>query len=333
MKNTWFLFVFALFPLSLAGQSLQPCLDSVLRHAQQSALNRNEVDWDSIRAQVYAQAAPAQTVADLGPAFSVLLGALGDDHGRVYYQNQMIAYWFGEPKAHQKDIDPNMWGAVQSGLYPLRTALLADSVGYIRLPGMPMGDNRQMSADLRAQVCQLSDQGARCWIIDLRGNSGGNLFPMLEGLGPLLGEGHIGSHRDPVARTEHRWTIRNGNFWYGEYQAVDLPNTCPLKTPPRIAVLTSRYTASSGEMVAITFKTRPNTRFFGEKTSGMITITNWAQPCDGLSITLSAALGADRTGRVYREYVDVDEVIPFFIAEEFDDDPAIQKALNWLQMK
>ena len=30
------------------------------------------------------------------------------------------------------------------------------------------------------------------WIVDLRGNSGGNMWPMLAGVGPVLGEGVAG---------------------------------------------------------------------------------------------------------------------------------------------
>lgn len=335
MKSTNLFLFFALLigqaKAQMPNPALRPCLDSVLHFAQTNALKRDEVNWDSIRALVYARAAGAQAPGDLGPAYCALLGALGDDHGRFVYQNNVIGYWYGELKENQKDIDPNMWGAVQGGLYPIRSAILSDSVGYLRLPGLSVGDNVQMAAEIRWHFNILLDQGATCWIIDLRGNGGGNIFPMLEGIGPLLGDGPIGSHRDPVARSEFPWTIRDGNFFYGEYEAVHLPNTAGVPKNARVAVLTSRYTASSGEMVAISFKTRPNTRFLGEKTGGMITITNWAQPCEDLTVTLSAAYCADRTGRVYREYVDVDEVVPFQITEELDDDPAVQKALSWLK--
>ncbi len=335
MKNALFVLYCLAFSSVLGAQTpdpaLRPCLDSILAQAERTALRRMEVDWDSVRALVYAQAAGATTPAELGPACSALLGALGDDHGRVLYQNQVIGYWYGDLKEHQKGIDPDMWTAVQGGLYPFRAALLSDSVGYLRLAGLPMGDNVQMSAEIRWNLCELKKQGATAWIIDLRGNGGGNIFPMLEGIGPLLGDGLIGSHRDMVERSEFQWTIRNGNFYYGEYLAAELPDNCSFAKNTRVAVLTSRYTASSGEMVAITFKTRPNTRFFGEKTSGMVTITNWANLCDGIGMSLSAAWCADRTGRIYREYVDVDETVEFFIAENPAEDMAVLKALEWLQ--
>ncbi|HNE29257.1 MAG TPA: S41 family peptidase [Saprospiraceae bacterium] len=337
MKPICLFFFYALFLVRIEAQTpgaaVRPCLDSVLNFAQQHALKRNEVNWDSVRSLVYAKAAGAQNTSELGPAFSALLGALGDDHGRVLYQNNTIGFWYGELKENQKTIDPNMWSAVQSGLYPARAVLLSDSVGYLRLPGLSTGDNLQMAAEIRWHVNRLIDQGARCWIIDLRGNGGGNIFPMLEGIGPLLGDGPIGSHRDPVERSEFPWSIRDGNFFYGEYEAVHLPNTMNVPKNARVAVLTSRYTASSGEMVAICFKTRPNTRFFGEKTGGMITITNWVQPCEDLTLTLAAAYCADRTGRIYREYVDVDETVPFLITEEPNDDPAIKQALSWLKQR
>ena len=35
------------------------------------------------------------------------------------------------------------------------------------------------------------------WIVDLRGNGGGNMWPMLAGIGPILGEGIAGYFIDP----------------------------------------------------------------------------------------------------------------------------------------
>ncbi|HNM25841.1 MAG TPA: hypothetical protein PKL15_10440 [Saprospiraceae bacterium] len=87
MKPICLFFFYALFLVRIEAQTpgaaVRPCLDSVLNFAQQHALKRNEVNWDSVRSLVYAKAAGAQNTSELGPAFSALLGALGDDHGRV----------------------------------------------------------------------------------------------------------------------------------------------------------------------------------------------------------------------------------------------------------
>ena len=44
------------------------------------------------------------------------------------------------------------------------------------------------------------------WIVDLRGNYGGNIWPMIAGVGPVLGEGIIG------------WIVYNDSEYEREYQ-------------------------------------------------------------------------------------------------------------------
>jgi hypothetical protein len=46
------------------------------------------------------------------------------------------------------------------------------------------------------------------WTVDLRGNGGGNLWPMLAGVGPVLGEGIVGYFVDPQG-VESIWEYRN----------------------------------------------------------------------------------------------------------------------------
>lgn len=111
-----------------------------------------------------------------------------------------------------------------------------------------------------------------------------------------------------------------------------------LPAPPRrirsqqpIAVLLSGLTASSGEIVAISLKERPATRFFGELTHGATT-ANTSYPIQGTSyLTLAGSVDADRTGQVYSLRVQPDEVIAG--GDNFLDlqqDAKVQAALPWL---
>ena len=49
------------------------------------------------------------------------------------------------------------------------------------------------AADVRRILTDLSAQNPKGWIVDLRGNTGGNMWPMLTGIGPILGDGTVGS--------------------------------------------------------------------------------------------------------------------------------------------
>jgi len=54
---------------------------------------------------------------------------------------------------------------------------------------------------LKLITMTLQEMNPAGWIIDLRGNSGGNMYPMLAGLSSLLGEGVLGYDVYPDGRS------------------------------------------------------------------------------------------------------------------------------------
>ncbi|MCB0534768.1 MAG: S41 family peptidase [Saprospiraceae bacterium] len=310
--------------------SLHACLDSALNHMKMVALHRNTVNWKDVEAQVSWRAGLAETVMDLRPVFAYLLEQLDDSHGRFFVNNKPIAWYHGSPKPYQEHIDPKVWAVIQSGKYPFQYAILPGQTGYLRIPGMPMGDVSQLAAPIRAAVCSLQTLGAQQWVIDLRYNGGGNMFPMLAGIAPVLGDGDIGGAIDNLNNRFASWDLKDGNVFYNDQQNTNLANECPIATVPKVAVLTSRYTVSSGEVVAVAFKGRPNTRFFGEHTGGFTTVTSWFQLPAGVTMSISTSYYTDRTGVVYKEFVPVDEEIEFVPDDAPDADATIRAALNWL---
>ena len=327
--------IFALFfHISAFGQvseSLKVYLDGAVSHAQNNSLYREKVDWDLLKKEAYSQVKDAKTVEDLTPALRNILSKLEDSHGKFIYKNKMIAYWFGEPTVNQKKIDSKVWSEIQSGKYSFKSTLLENKVGYLRISGLPMGDNVKMSEEIRNAVCSLKNQKAKHWIVDLRYNGGGNMYPMMEGLGSLIGDGIVGKVADYKGNTLSTWTIKDADFYYDSYLAADLPNNCKFEKSPKVAVLISQYTASSGEAVAVAFKGRPNTKFFGLDTAGLVTVTDWTPINTDLFASISVGYYADRNGKVYRNFVEPDEKIEVVLTEEVKRDEALQKAIAWLK--
>lgn len=327
------LLLFACFALRASAQKneVSTVLDSIIRHAQTASVYRNAVKWDSVVPIIRDFAKNARSVPELGPALKYLLQVLGDEHGRVFYNGQVIAYYYGEQKPHQMHFRPEWYQQIQGGqTYPFKTELLSHQIGYVRIAGLPMGDNAKMALDIQEPLCELARKGAQKWIIDLRYNGGGNLNPMAEGLAPLLGNDTLGGAQGLTPAESPVWEIKNGDFYNFGY-SIALPNRCALSDTARVAVLTSLYTASSGEALAAMFKGRPNTRFFGEKTLGMVTGTNWTLINDSVAVSISTNFFKDRKGVVYRNYVEPDEAIPFSPVEHPADDAGIQRAAAWLK--
>lgn len=210
---------------------------------------------------------------------------------------------------------------------------LEPQVGYLELPAI-VGDDaavRAYAATAQRLIRELDQGGARRWVVDLRRNGGGNMWPMLAGVGPLLGEGELGAfaysgRKDP-------WSYRAGRALLLErvLAQVDEPYELARPSPP-VAVLASRLTGSSGELTLLAFRGRPHTRTFGEPTAGIPTCNDNEELPDGAVLYLTVALGADRTGRTYDGPVAPDEpVAADWTLLGSDADPVLRAAVAWLR--
>jgi C-terminal processing protease CtpA/Prc len=164
------------------------------------------------------------------------------------------------------------------------------------------------------------------WIVDVRGNGGGNMWPMLAGVGPVLGEGRVGYFIDP-AGAESFWEYRAGEaLLHGTLlQRVDRPYRLR-RGSPRVAVLIDNGTVSSGEAVVVSFQRRPDTRFFGTATCGLSTANQQFEMSDGASLLLTVSVMADRTKFLYGGPIAPDE-------EVTDPREAEQRAVAWLHTR
>ena len=92
----------------------------------------------------------------------------------------------------------------------------------------------------------------------------------------------------------------------------------------------SRYTISSGELVAVAFKGRPYTRFFGESTAGYTTGNSYEHVTNDLILMISEDVFMDRNKVTYHNKVKVDELIEFQHNTTLEDDNQVNRAVKWL---
>lgn len=214
---------------------------------------------------------------------------------------------------------------------PVGRRLVGD-IGYVELPGIS-GTTTQVKeyATTAQQLLREMDQaGVRAWIVDLRRNGGGNMWPMLAGLGPLLGEGELGAF--VYADERSTWSYRNGQALLEGEVLSQVDEPCLLRNLcSPVAVLLSRLTRSSGELTYLAFHGKPNVRSFGEPTAGVPTANSAHCLDDGAMIHLTVALGADRTGRTFDGPVTPDHPVQLNWASlNTDQDPVLQAAVQWI---
>lgn len=308
-------------PSPVAARYLRYALSVIDEHA----FVRATLDWPAYRGAVMRQARGAVTVEDSYLAIRYALGALGDGHSHFMTAERMGAL-ADAPVGNARTGRP---------MVPPRGELLGGSIGYLRLPGVAGGshmDRVEFAEALQRMIAEL-DVSADCgWIVDLRDNSGGNLWPMLAGLGPLLGDGEVGASVGPDGERKRFW-YDGGRAGLGDYVQLRVrgePYRLRRVNAP-IAVLTDDETASAAEILAAAFGARPRTRRFGEPTRGATTGTRSFGLSDGAALILAVANTSDRKGRVYSGPIPPDETVSTVERDlPLAAQPAVDAARAWL---
>ena len=303
-------------PTPILSSQARTYLTTALDIMQKYSINRKKINWTTLREQSFAVAAGSKTPADTYPAIQMALATLGDDHSHFTNPQQADQITTGAITADQKP----------------HGQLLTHSIGYLELPHfLASNQAAQQYAIMTQDAIRTVDQTGTCgWIVDLRKNYGGNVWPMLAGVGPILGEGVAGWNvdADGVKRT---WSYSHGQAQTAGSIMISVQNAYSLKHPlPPVAVLTSSTTASAGEGIVVSFRGRPHTRSFGEPTYGVPTANAQFRLSDGALLELTAAIDADRTGQTYDSPIAPDQPVqgnPFQISAT---DQVAQAAIAWL---
>ncbi|MFD4642063.1 S41 family peptidase [Lentzea sp. NPDC058436] len=276
-----------------AGAYLDTALGLLQRHSIESA----GADWPALRAEAHAAAASAHAPEDTYDAIRGAIAALGNPHTHL-----ITAERAASPRRHA-----------------MPTGRLIDGTGWLVLPPTHSRHGRAyVTAGLRA-LRDLIAKRPTGWVVDVRGNGGGDMHPMLTVVAPLLGEGERGRFVGPHGSTG--WGVRRRHVYNGARTAFWWRRVPAARTEP-VAVLVDGRTASSGEAVLISFLGGPDVRTFGEPTAGYAT-ANQAFPLpDGARLAITTALMADRTGRTYGNA----PVVPQAVV----DGDALTAAIEWL---
>jgi len=297
-------------PSGALSEQARAYLDELIGLIQANSMNRLTIDWNTFRTTVFGQAAGAKTVADTYPAIRSAIGLLGDGHSSFRSPTGLVIS------------APNRSCAAPTAGPPT----FPPTIGYVKVAGFSgIGAEAAAFANAIQQTIKSADRTDLIgWIVDVRGNLGGNMWPMVAGVGPVLGEGVAGYFIDPTG-AESMWEYRDGASWDDGVvqQRVEAPYRL-LRDRPRVAVLTDAAIASSGEATVIAFRGRPDARSFGTPTCGLSTaIENYAMS-DGASLNLAISVMADRARTRYGYSV---------VADEFVPDPAqvVERAVSWLQ--
>ncbi len=318
-----------IFPLkSIAQEDPHAYLENVLDKIQSQSLRGKEVNWGYVRSKAFALASNARTTADTYPAICYALAQLNDNHSFLMNPNGTVernSYTkstFSMPKVSVREKG--------NQLVPLGR----EAVGCIFVSSHDGQRSEEFASNLRKFIVAAQSRRVVGWILDLRDNSGGNMWPMLVGAGPLNTVGAQGFFN--YSNVSIPWYYERGEAGVvntgGKHANFKVSDSIPdFGDALPMAVLINGRTASSGEAVAISFHGRPRTRFFGKHTAGLSTGNETIKLSDGATLYLTTTVESDRNKKVFLNGLDPDEVVEQGnVPLGASADPVIRKALIWL---
>lgn len=155
-------------------------------------------------------------------------------------------------------------------------------------------------------------------VLDLRGNTGGDMGPMATAVSSLLPDGelmyyHYRSYDVPV-------TLKDGVISNAGTGGKSLYPDEKLEVP--VAILTDDMTASSGEALTLCFRGLENVKTFGAPTAGYTSVNMLYSLYDGAQMYLTVAFDKARTGEIFKETS---------IEPDVATDSPLKAALEWLR--
>lgn len=309
---------------TLSGQdSAYAILEDALELMQKSTVSKPGISWDSLKTAARQQLISASTGRDAYPVINWCAAQAQLNHSFLMPKANASLYANDSAALRRKPTLREVVGKIYADN-------IADGIGYLSIPRIATTDEGlcQLLADsIQHLIRKLSNAGAVNWIIDLRDNSGGNCWPMLAGMGPLLGEGVYGWFVWPNRKSSIRYA--SGTAFHNQTPMCSVKTAFVLQEEKKknIVVLTGTNTSSAGEILALAFRGMNNVRFMGEPTAGLTTGNATYTMIDGSVLVLSVCREADRKGNLLEGKLQPDDRI----AASRSEDAARLAAIMWLQ--
>lgn len=201
----------------------------------------------------------------------------------------------------------------------LPTVSLDGDIAIIKLPDfLGTAEAGQKYAKVAEDFIHENRDKIKGVVLDLRGNTGGDMGPMATAVSSLLPDGelvyyHYRSYDIPV-------TLKNGVVSNAGTGGRSLYPEEKLNVP--VAILTDDMTASSGEALTLCFRGLENTRTFGAPTAGYTSVNMLYNMYDGAQMYLTVAFDKARTGEIFKETP---------IEPDVATDSPLEAALEWLR--
>lgn len=309
-KYIVFALITTFFSISISAQSdsIQMYVNQALKIMKNKSVNKSRLNWDEIYDKTFAEASKAKTIKETYPIIKNTLNSLNDSHSNFYPKDIVKAYTLGYKATGQE--------------FPvIKSEILENNYAYISLPDIGSFNKDDWNLYINtfyAKVNDLQKHKPKGWIIDLRGNFGGMLYPMYAAIAPFLNRKNVVGTKDAEGQVEY-YNYKDAKFYEGSMatQMFQLTQKEPKPTKNPVAILVDKVTGSSAEFITAAFVGQKNVKIIGTNTQGLTSGNQEYKLSDGSFLVLTVGNIVDRTGK---EYAKIGEGIHPDIAIEKSND-------------
>mgnify|MGYP001160544247 FL=1 len=270
-------------PIFLGHDSPKRYGEAILTLAETQGIHADSQDFARAKVEVQAAIKTAETREELYAPLRKAVQAAGGKHSNLLTPQDNAEAEEAIAGDEQPSIDKH------------------GDIVTVKVPAV----SRKADVQSYADTIAAGVEDAACAVVDLRGNGGGDMGPMLAGLSPLLPDGdalyfHSAMGDSPVTVDGTSTSGGGTSLSVDAQKNTDIP----------IAVLVDAHTASSAEATMLAFKGLENAVSFGQPTAGYATANAVYDFPDSSSLMLTIAQDMDRNGEVYGdEPVEPDHVV------------------------
>ncbi len=319
-----------------AKDSVNQFYDSLLLLLKSDYLLKKEIDWSKIEHETKKN---IQNYVDFKSSLSeatFLFDKIKGTHCQLYYQDTAIFASYNGPT--ENDFS-TQWINKYVTAPSFEVKVLDKKYGYILMPSLFFEDISSenihaIAQPMYDQITKLKSKNKlKGWVIDLRFNNGGNVYPMLLALYDLLGDNPVWGMLDIDKKQTTKIELAKGVYLENDSTISYITPKGKLMDKMKVAIITNIATGSSGEITAMSFKGRKNTLFIGEPSGGATTTNDNKILPFGCVMALTVGYDCDRNGQFYDKIVPTTNVSK---EDNFDNlmlDKNIIEAIKFFQSK
>lgn len=316
-----------------SADSIRVFYDSLFSTLKSDYLYKKSTNWAVIEPEIKENLKQYDTFKNALAETTILFDKINATHCQLFYKDTVITATYNGP--NENDFS-EQWIKKYITNPAFDVKVLENKYGYVLMPSILFEDItpekiRSIAQPLYDQIAEIKSKNKlKGWIIDLRFNTGGNIYPMLLALYDFLGDNHVWGVLDINKNEVLKIELSQGKYLENKREISSIKHKGELLDTAKTAIITNIATASSGEITAISFKGRKNTLFIGETTTGMTTTNDKRELPFGAFMALTTGFDSNRNGMYY------EKITPDILTSKQDNfenllsDKNIQEAIKWI---